>query len=75
MVVINPIILDTLKKFVNENSDIPKDMENLVVKLLEIEKNPSISSEGIDKLYDQVLGKFADKKELVEWSKKYVEGN
>jgi hypothetical protein len=75
LVVINPIILDALKKFVNENSDIPNEMENLVVKLLGIEKNPSISREGIDRLYDQVLGQFADKKELVEWSKKYVEGN
>ncbi len=71
MVILNPIILKTLKTFLDENSEIPKEMQTLVEKLLKIEEISGNSKEGIDKLYDQILDQFVSKTDLVEWSKNY----
>ena len=71
MVNINPIILDTLKKVIEEDPKLPKDLESLINDLLKIEKNSGASEAGIDKLYDQILEKRVDNKELIEWSKSY----
>jgi len=51
VVILNPIILKTLKMYLDENSDIPKEMQSLVEKLLKIETLPGSSKEGIDKLF------------------------
>ena len=72
MVVLNPIISKILKTFLDENPEIPKEMQNLMAKLLDIERISGNANEGIDKLYDQMLDKFVSKTELVEWSKDYV---
>lgn len=69
MVILNPIILKTLKTFLDENSEIPKEIQTLVEKLLKIEEISGNSKEGIDKLYDQILDQFVSKTDLVEWSK------
>ena len=69
---INSIILDALKSYLQENSDIPSEMESLVKKLLECETHEHISKEGIDKIYDQILEQFITNKSLMEWSEKYV---
>lgn len=69
---INRDILDGLKRYCNDNPDIPREMQSLVEKLLRIEASDSISRDGIDKLYDQILDKFVNNKELIEWSKNYV---
>lgn len=69
---INPIILDGLKQYCNDNPDIPREMQSLVDRLLQLETHDSISRIGIGKLYDQILDKFVDNKELVEWCKDYV---
>ena len=73
MATINPIILDGLKQYCNDNPDIPKEMQSLVERLLQLETHDSISRIGIGKLYDQILDKFVDNKELVEWCKDYVD--
>jgi hypothetical protein len=73
VVILNPIILKTLKMYLDENSDIPKEMQSLVEKLLKIETLPGSSKEGIDKLYDQIFEQFIPNSDLVEWSKNYVQ--
>lgn len=73
MVILNPIILKTLKTFLDENSDIPNGMQSLVEKLLKIEEIAGDSKDGIDKLYDQILDQFVSNTDLVNWSKNYVQ--
>ena len=72
MATLNPIIIDALKAYFNEKSDMPKAMQDLIEKLLAVEVLPSSSKSGIDKLYDQILDRFVSNTDLVEWSKKYV---
>lgn len=72
MVILNPIILKTLKTFLDENPEIPKEMQDLVEKLLKIEESSSKDTDGIDKLYEQKLDEFVSKSDLIEWSKNYV---
>jgi hypothetical protein len=73
VVILNPIILKTLKTYLDENPEIPKEMQSLVEKLLKIETLPGSSKEGIDKLYDQILEQFISNTDLIEWSKNYVQ--
>lgn len=73
MVILNPIILKTLKTYLDENPDVPKEMQSLLEKLLKIEEISGSSKEGIDKLYDQILDQFVSSDDLVSWSKKYVQ--
>lgn len=68
---INPIILDGLKKYLDDTPSIPQGMQALVKKLLTIETHDSIEKSGIDKLYDQILGNFINDAKLIEWSKNY----
>ena len=74
MATLNPIIKQTLKRYLDENPDIPKEMEDLVGRLLEIESHVQKESggRGIDKLYEQTFSKFIDNKELIRWGKNYV---
>ena len=51
--------------YLDENSDIPKEMQSLVEKLLKIETLPGSSKEGIDKLYDQIFEQFIPNSDLV----------
>lgn len=69
---INPIILDGLKKYLDDNPSIPQGMQDLVKRLLKVETHGSISRSGIDKIYDQILEKFIDDSRLIEWSKNYA---
>lgn len=69
---INPIILDGLKEYLDDNPSIPQEMQDLVKRLLKVETHGSISSSGIDKIYDQILEKFIDDDKLVEWSKNHA---
>ena len=71
MVTLNPIILDELKTYIDENHDIPQEMHELVKKLLEYATHESINKDGIDKIYDQMLEKFISNSALIEWSKNY----
>jgi hypothetical protein len=73
VVILNPIILNTLKTYLDENPDVPKEMQSLLEKLLKIEEISGSSKEGIDKLYDQILDQFVSNTGLVDWSKKYVQ--
>ena len=70
---INPIILETLKKMIAEDSTIPNEIEPLVKKLLEIESIAGNSSGGIEKLYDQVLDEYIKNGKINQWSKDYAE--
>lgn len=72
MASINPIILDGLKKYLDDNPSIPQEMHDLVTRLLMVETHSSISKSGIDKIYDQILEKFINDDKLVEWSKNYA---
>ena len=58
MASINSIILNGLKSYFDENSDIPQEMRQLIEDLLKFETHENISKEGIDKLYEQVLEKY-----------------
>ena len=71
---INPIILDGLKEYLDDSPNIPREMQDLVERLLRVETHGSISRAGIDKIYDQILEKFVDNGKLVEWSKNNVNG-
>lgn len=72
MASINPIILNGLKSYFDENSDIPQEMCQLMEDLLKFETYENISKEGIDKLYEQVLEKYLSNDSLIQWSKKYA---
>lgn len=69
---INPLILDGLTKYLEDNPSIPHEMEDLVMKLLQVQTHDPGSMSGIDKIYDQILEKFINNAELVEWSKNYA---
>ena len=69
---INPIILDGLKEYLDDSPNIPREMQDLVERLLRVETHSSISREGIDKIYEQILEKFVDNGNLVEWCKNNV---
>ena len=69
---INPLILDGLKRYLEDNPSIPHEMEDLVMKLLQVQTFDRRSVSGIDKIYDQILEKFINNDKLVEWSKSYV---
>ena len=72
MVTLNPIILDTLKTYIDENTDIPQELNELIERLLRCETFEVKSKEGMDKMYDQTLEKFISNITLVKWSKNYV---
>lgn len=69
---INPLILDGLTKYLKNNPSIPHEMEDLVMKLLQVQTHDPRLMSGIDKIYDQILEKFINNAELVEWSKNYA---
>ena len=71
---INPIILDGLKKYLDDDLGIPREIQDLVEKLLKVETISSPGNEGTAKIYEQILGKFIDNDKIVEWSEKYVRG-
>jgi hypothetical protein len=70
---INPIIKKTLKKIIEEDPSIPKDLENLIDKLLSVEDIAGHSTGGIDKLYDQIFKQFIKHEAITNWSRKYVQ--
>lgn len=72
MAVINPIIFKALNEYLQERSDVPKEIEKLVQKLLDVEKNDSITKEGIEKIYDQILEQSLSEISLIKWSEKFV---
>lgn len=67
MVGINKIILEHFSDPAN-----PKELEEILKSFLDIESSDSIKKSGVDKLYDQILKKYANNKEFVEWCKDYV---
>ena len=72
MTTINPIILKTLKTMIEEDPDIPSEIEGLVKKLLEIESVSGSFTGGIEKLYEQVLQTYAENSDVAKWSEKYA---
>ena len=71
---INPIISDGLKEYIHDSPNIPQEMQDLVERLLRVEAHRSMSREGVDKIYEQILEKFIDNDNLVEWCKNSVNG-
>ena len=70
---INPIILESIRKYIDENQDIPNDIFLLIKNLLEIETAGNVIDEGILKLYNGSFDACIKESDIVEWSKKYVE--
>lgn len=74
LVALNPIILKTLERYLDDNPEIPHQMGSLIEDLLQLESQIHNTSQtgGLDKLYDQILAKYVSHKEFVDWSKDYV---
>ena len=70
---INPIILESVRKYIDENQNIPNDIFLVIRNLLEIETAGNVIDEGILKLYNASFDMCIKESDLVEWSKKYVE--
>jgi len=70
---INPIITSNFENYSNENDNFPKEMLEILKKLMEIESTDSIRKESIDRLYEQVLTQYAENKDVVKWCKEYID--
>ena len=67
MVAINQIILDHFS-----DSNNPKELEEILKSLLDIESSDSMKKTGVDKLYDIILKKYANNEKFVKWCEEYV---
>ena len=68
---INPIIVEKLKEVVHSNPDIPSEVEELIMRLLRIERVTGGHMDGIIKLYDHVLQQYINNSKIIEWSSRY----
>ena len=71
MSAVNPIIIEKLREMVCSDPDIPSEVEGLIKRLLDIESISSGGTEGISKLYDQILTQYIENPKIIQWSDKY----
>ena len=71
MPAINSVIIEKLEEMVRSDSNIPSEVEELIMSLLSIESIAGRSTEGITKLYDQVLQKYINDSKVIQWSSGY----
>lgn len=71
MATLNPIIKEGLGQYFSDNPDIPKKLYDLIEALLKTETHDSISKDGIDKIYEQILDKYIQNEELMKWSEEH----
>jgi len=67
---VNQIITDTLKKMISDDPEIPKQLEDLFIKLFTIESVSGSETRGIEKLYEQIIEQFYKDEQFLEWCKR-----
>lgn len=67
---VNQIITDTLKQMISADPEIPKQLEDLFIKLFTIESVSGSQTGGIQKLYEQTIEQFYKDEQFLEWCKR-----